>query len=279
MHMSYVHEEIIVERTNAKDKNEAVWEKETAFLKRFQEYYEAVQQATREYNQSERFPDISLGDCTLETSGGSHDNFADCTKVHWKACFSEPVWDPVTVADAMKQLVPQDDTHCMTLRVIVEDEDPSETPAIVFKAKEDRTLRYSNELLSKAQKVTETEESWSGLITCHLFLPDTDSVPSTIVEAYHSIEADYCDEKCCSHLIEDHVEEYEGNMEGGAFEDFFIEGSQLADFLSRMQQLSDLAKAEGGLWQIEGYQYSRECSVLCFETDEWGKVVAKHLKS
>lgn len=278
MHMSYIHEEVILERTATKRENEAVWEKESVFFKRFQEYYEVIQQATNEFNYDETFADISLGCCKLETVGGSHIDFSKCGSLRWKAHFTEHSWDVVTAADAMQSLALQDNTHCMTLRVIVEDEDPAERPVVISKSKEDTVLLRGEAVWQKATPVTQTLETWGGDLTCSLFLPNTDVIPAAIVDAYHSVEKDYCHDKYCEELLENQVEEYEGNMEGGGFESFSITGSQLANFLSRMQQLSDLAAAAGGSWQVEGYQYSDDCSVLCFETDKQGKIEARYLK-
>lgn len=286
MQFVYIQQEIIVRRT-ARKENAAVWKKETAALKWMQTYCQALQKKQKEF------------DCvTMETEGGPYTNLAQCQKAVWKATYMQEVgisidWlkdeedisahcasEADTAAGVLQHLARKDDTHCFALREIIHFGDPDDQPQIFSKTFEEQTLHADDEeVWQRAIPVTETAEAWEGDLTCALRLPNANAIPQYIVDAYHEITDRYCAPGTASGLFETLVDDdLKGGMDGGCFETFVVPGDQLGDFLTRMQHMSDLFRALGGIWTVNNWMYSKECTLLCVATDEKGVVEAKYIK-
>lgn len=286
MQFVYIQEEVTVRRSSWKE-NAAAWKKETAVLKRLQAYCQALQE-------KQEFFDY----VTMETEGGPYTNLVNCQKVVWKTSYMPRGGVSIdwlaaegqtfelytgaenTAASALKYLARRDDTHCFALREIIHFGDPSYQPQIFSKAFEEQTLHADDEeVWQRAIPVTETAEAWEGDLTCALRLPNANAIPQYIVDAYHEITDRYCAPGTASGLFETLVDDdLKGGMDGGCFETFVVPGDQLGDFLTRMQHMSDLFRDLGGIWTVNNWMYSKECTLLCVATDEKGVVEAKYIK-
>ena len=172
MQSKYIREEIIVERT-AREENKAVWEKETAILAALNEYYNSlnasIDDATVEAAMAGEFSRDYISGEMLKTGGGPQSCFALCSKVHWSIYYHRECMRAETSADALRELAAQDTTHCLTLRVIVQDSDPNLTPEIYVKAKDDTAIRNGDALW---QPAVQSDDTWTGYVPLSGYLPN-----------------------------------------------------------------------------------------------------------
>ena len=188
------------------------------------------------------------------------------TESYFKAVYCS-VFDE-HVGDTLEALCKTDTTHCLQLRVVMQSDDPSQEPCLVLKQKEDQRLRYRRELWETATPDCEPGKEWTGDLTCSLNVPSCTSVPDQLVAMWKAIERDFTDPSVA--LIENHIEEYEGSMEGGAYVSFCVTSDRIPELLARLQALSDAASTFGGDWSTEGYLYD-DFSVLSISKNDQGK--------
>ena len=183
MQSKYIREEIIVERT-AREENKAVWEKETAILAALNEYYNSlnasIDDATVEAAMAGELSRDYISGEMLKTGGGPQSCFALCSKVHWSIYYHRECMRAETSADALRELAAQDTTHCLTLRVIVQDSDPNLTPEIYVKAKDDTAIRNGDALW---QPAVQSDDTWTGYVPLSGYLPNCTAVPQPIIDA------------------------------------------------------------------------------------------------
>lgn len=277
MQSKYIREEIIVERT-AREENKAVWEKETAILAALNEYYNSlnasIDDATVEAAMAGEFSRDYISGEMLKTGGGPQSCFALCSKVHWSIYYHRECMRAETSADALRELAAQDTTHCLTLRVIVQDSDPNLTPEIYVKAKDDTAIRNGDALW---QSTVQSDDTWTGYVPLSGYLPNCTAVPQPIIDAYKAMCADFSPHHAAE-LFDEFTEEYEGGMESCAGEDYVIPGNQLPLFLARMQDISHMYRLLGGRWGVNGWLFNGSFGVLAVTTDDGGVIHAKSLK-
>lgn len=172
------------------------------------------------------------------------------------------------VGYALEELIREDTTHCLQLRVVMQYEDPSDSPSLVLKQIEDQRLRFCRELWETATPDCEPGKKWTGDLTCSLNVPSCTSVPDQLVAMWKAIERDFTDPSVA--LIENHIEECEGSMEGGAYVSFCVTSDRIPELLARLQALADAASTFGGDWNTEGYLYD-DFSVLSISKNDQGK--------
>lgn len=209
----------------------------------------------------------------LKTGGGPQSCFALCSKVHWSIYYHRECMRAETSADALRELAAQDTTHCLTLRVIVQDSDPNLTPEIYVKAKDDTAIRNGDALCSPPFRAT-----IPGPAMC----PSPAICPTArraqpIIDAYKAMCADFSPHHAAE-LFDEFTEEYEGDMESCAGEDYVIPGNQLPLFLARMQDISHMYRLLGGRWGVNGWLFNGSFGVLAVTTDDDGVIHAKSLK-
>lgn len=277
MQSKYIREEIIVERT-AREENKAVWEKETAILAAVNDYYsslnESIDDAIVEAAMTGEFSRDYISDEMLKTEGGPQSCFALCSKVHWNIYYHRECIRAETSADALREIAAQDTTHCLTLRVIVQDSDSTLVPEIYVKFKEDTAIHSGDALW---QPAAQSDDTWTGSVPLSGYLPNCTAVPQPIIDAYKAMCADFSEHHAAD-LFDEYTDEYEGGLESCAAEDYIIPSNQLPLFLARMQDISRMYRLLGGHWGVNGWLFNDSFGVLAVTTDDDGVIHAKSLK-
>lgn len=156
----------------------------------------------------------------------------------------------------------------------MQDSDPNLTPEIYVKAKDDTAIRNGDALW---QPTVQSDDTWTGYVPLSGYLPNCTAVPQPIIDAYKAMCADFSPHHAAE-LFDEFTEEYEGDMESCAGEDYVIPGNQLPLFLARMQDISHMYRLLGGRWGVNGWLFNGSFGVLAVTTDDDGVIHAKSLK-
>ena len=262
MDFSYVTEEVVLTRKAGYKTPE--WEQENKIYDAIRFHYAKLQASSLE--KADGYSSLHLVNISHLEMRSTDSGF------YFKAVYSTAYTDHAGFA--LEEISKQDTTHCLALRVVMQHPDPADYPWLALKKTEDQCVRFGRELWEKAVSVNETQEGWTGNLTCAMELPDHTYLPAELADAWKKISNAYTTDG--DYLINDQIEEFEGSMSGGAYIWFEVNGSELSDLLAQLQSLSDACSKLGGKWTTDGCLCS-DFAVLSFETDDDGRIIVKYL--